>query len=367
MNTLTRFFLVLLRLALGWLFLVEGFEKVESVWTGPTETNMPFSSAGYLKESSGPLSRYFLWPMGGDPDDLALEELAVQPVPPGEDPAKVPPHTRISPALRRDFEDYFQRFTAHYGLTEGQLTQAQGKLDQSLDNAVVWLTDSNDKDAKEVTKAADFPNAAFTAKETPVQRVNAYRAKVAEVRQAQGQYLTAFGKDVLRQKLRSLKAEAARMRDELLADLQAPLRESLRDVLTDEQKAKPALPAPEPPALLLWTDFAVRWGLVVVGAGLLLGLFTRLNCLGGALFLVMLYLAMPPWPWLPENLRTEGHYLFVNKNLILALALLALATTRSGAWFGLDGLLHALNPWRRRAAPAHRSPARFGEKVPAHS
>jgi hypothetical protein len=44
----------------------------------------------------------------------------------------------------------------------------------------------------------------------------------------------------------------------------------------------------------------------------------------------------------------EGHYYFVNKNLIEMLALLVLATTRSGCWLGLDGLLHRLNPWRRR-------------------
>ena len=98
----------------------------------------------------------------------------------------------------------------------------------------------------------------------------------------------------------------------------------------------------------------MTYGLFVVGACLCLGLFTRLNCFGGALFLILLYLAIPPFPWSPENLRTEGHYVFVNKNLIMALALLALASTRSGRWFGLDGLLQFLNPWsygtERRAA-----------------
>ena len=31
-----------------------------------------------------------------------------------------------------------------------------------------------------------------------------------------------------------------------------------------------------------------------------------------------------------------------------------LATTRSGKWFGLDGLVQFLNPWRRPAPPTTR-------------
>ena len=60
---------------------------------------------------------------------------------------------------------------------------------------------------------------------------------------------------------------------------------------------------------------------------------------------------MPALPWLPLNPRAEGDYLFINKNLIELIALLTLATTQSGKWFGLDGFVQFLNPfrWRRRA------------------
>ena len=84
---------------------------------------------------------------------------------------------------------------------------------------------------------------------------------------------------------------------------------------------------------------------------LLLGLVTRLACVAGAAFLLMFFLAMPPLPGWPEGPRTEGHYLFINKNVIEMLALLVLATTRSGRWCGLDGLVQFLNPWRWRKAP----------------
>jgi uncharacterized membrane protein YphA (DoxX/SURF4 family) len=103
---------------------------------------------------------------------------------------------------------------------------------------------------------------------------------------------------------------------------------------------------------LQWSDFVVRYGLVVVGFCLLLGLFTRTACVAGAGFLLMFFLAMPPLPGLPENPKAEGHYLYINKNIIEMLALLALATTQSGRWVGLDGLLHYFSPFRRRERAA---------------
>jgi uncharacterized membrane protein YphA (DoxX/SURF4 family) len=146
-----------------------------------------------------------------------------------------------------------------------------------------------------------------------------------------------------------MKADAAKLRTGLLNDLDTPMHEALDKVLTSEQNNMAALGPTPPPTVLLWTDRLVSYGLLVMGACLLLGVFTRLNCLGGALFLIALYLAIPPFPWSPENIKAEGHYFFVNKNLIVALVLLALATTRSGMWFGLDGLLQYFNPWTYRA------------------
>ena len=76
---------------------------------------------------------------------------------------------------------------------------------------------------------------------------------------------------------------------------------------------------------------------------------SRTACVAGAAFLLLLYFTVAPFPWLPEPTRVEGHYYFVNKNLVEMLALLTLATTQSGRWVGLDGLVRYLNPlrWRR--------------------
>lgn len=99
--------------------------------------------------------------------------------------------------------------------------------------------------------------------------------------------------------------------------------------------------------LLDWSDAIVKYGVTAVGGLLLVGLFTRLACVAGAGFLFMFFIAMPPLPGWPESPRAEGHYLFINKNVIEMLALLALATTLSGRWLGLDALVHLLNPWRK--------------------
>jgi len=66
----------------------------------------------------------------------------------------------------------------------------------------------------------------------------------------------------------------------------------------------------------------------------------------------MFFLAMPPLPGWPDSPRAEGHYLFINKNIIEMLALLTLATTASGRWVGLDGLIQVLCPcgWKKDAA-----------------
>ncbi len=365
MNNLTRFFLVLVRLSIGWLFLFEGVEKVKSLDYPSTGWIRPWSSAGYLRESSGPVSSFFQWQAGGNADEKALERFTLWPLADGQDPAATPPRERVAPDLAADWGAYVERYGEHYGFDDGQKKQAQAALEDNLDRTARWLLgdalrDDEGSKSRESTKEgenAEWPTATFRTRRTFAQDVAAYKNKLDEVRRAQDEALPVFGKDVAGGRLRSLKADAAKMRTSLLAELEEPLRIELGKLLTDAQKKVPAFrPAGDGPAVLRWTDCAVSYGLLAVGGGLLLGLFTRLSCVAGALFLVMLYLAMPALPWLPENLKAEGHYLFVSKNLILALALLGLATTRSGLWFGLDGLLRFLNPFRRRRpAPAHSS------------
>jgi len=349
MNWLTRFFLVLLRLAIGWHFLFEGIEKVDSMRIGPTETNRPFSSAGYLREATGPLVPLIRSQIG-DSDEAAVQVLSLQPVPPGQDPARVPPADRLSPRLSAEWDDYFERFREYYKLDEDQvqLGRSQGALAQAKAQAVRWLSSGTKEVETKVSQAS------VLIKKTTPERIRDYLAKLKRIRDLQELELPAFGNDLEKERLRALKIEAAQMRTELIGELNDFMRNGLRAVLTDVQKRLPPLPDqvehdPGQWTRLEWIDHITAWGLVAVGLGLLLGIFTRLSCFLGAAFLLLLYLAMPPFPWLPEALRTEGHYYFVNKNLVEMLALLALATTPSGRWLGLDGLIRFINPFRRRS------------------
>jgi uncharacterized membrane protein YphA (DoxX/SURF4 family) len=83
------------------------------------------------------------------------------------------------------------------------------------------------------------------------------------------------------------------------------------------------------------------WGLLILGSLLLLGLGTRIAALAGAFMLLNFYLVLPPWPGVPQPPGPE-HSLFVNKNLIEVIALLAIAALPTGSWFGLDSLVRKL-------------------------
>src|SRR5262249_40410745 len=281
-------------------------EKVESLKNLPNGYERPFSSAGYLRESAGPFSGFFHQQAGGDPDEMALERFTVRASASDEAAGKPPTADQLSPALRKDFEDLVQRYAAHYGYDDAQRARAAEVLEAHDQRMARWLTgwDKNEK----VVENSSFPAAAF--RQSFVARVNAYRDKVAEIRRLRDNVSGAFGKDVSKQQLRTLKADAARMRADLLLEMEEALKDALKDPekgvrLTDDQKQPPAPAPPESPALLRYTDLGVSYGLVVIGACLILGLLTRTNCVLGAAFLVALYLALPSWPWLPENPRAE--------------------------------------------------------------
>jgi uncharacterized membrane protein YphA (DoxX/SURF4 family) len=106
-------------------------------------------------------------------------------------------------------------------------------------------------------------------------------------------------------------------------------------------------------------DTITAYSLAAIGFCLLAGLLTRAAALGGAAFLSLIYLAMPPWPGLPPNPLENGHFFIVDKNLVELLACLALAALPTGHWVGVDALLFG---WLRRrreyARELHESVAR---------
>ena len=85
-------------------------------------------------------------------------------------------------------------------------------------------------------------------------------------------------------------------------------------------------------------DMANSIGLTLIGIALIMGLLTRLASWFGAILLLIYYLAYPPFGNYSFGTPAEGLYLIVNKNIIEIFALILLALTQSGQFFGLDGL-----------------------------
>ena len=105
------------------------------------------------------------------------------------------------------------------------------------------------------------------------------------------------------------------------------------------------------PDMLANANLITMWGLTLVGALLILGLFTRLASLAGIAFVLMFYLAAPPWIGYFYAIPTEGSYLIVNKNLVEVAALAVVFFTGSGLYYGLDRIVRGLIG-RRPAVPA---------------
>jgi thiosulfate dehydrogenase (quinone) large subunit len=90
------------------------------------------------------------------------------------------------------------------------------------------------------------------------------------------------------------------------------------------------------PGVLHSVDFLNTWGLIAIGLGLILGLFTRAASISGAVLLFVYYLNNPPLIGLEYSVPTEGSYLIISKTLIEAMALVVLAVFPSGLFAGLD-------------------------------
>jgi uncharacterized membrane protein YphA (DoxX/SURF4 family) len=109
------------------------------------------------------------------------------------------------------------------------------------------------------------------------------------------------------------------------------------------------------PAILGVVDFLNVWGLILIGSALILGLLSRTACIFGSLLLLLYYVANPPFGSSLATNTGEGHYLFVNKNLIEMAALWLIAVFPSGSLWGLDRLISS---WRAASQePAPMQPA----------
>ncbi|HDS07981.1 MAG TPA: DoxX family protein [Bacteroides sp.] len=89
-------------------------------------------------------------------------------------------------------------------------------------------------------------------------------------------------------------------------------------------------------ALLNVIDFLNMWGLILIGAGLILGMFTRPAAIAGMVLLAFYYLSHPPLIGATYVIPSEGNYLWVNKNLIELLTLWVILLFPTWNTVGID-------------------------------
>jgi len=301
--------IILLRVAIGWHFLTEGTEKYESTQYG----NSPFSAESYLRNATGPLAPYFRG-MVPDVNGLALLD-----------------EPRLKAAWRNDVE----RIADHFRFTESQRSQAAKLLDEAERAAGYWFNDpeNHEKRQKYYHDLAQVQRTERDPEALSFQLERAWEAR------------------------RSLDVDRRALTGPLVERGNTLRAEVAKLALPDQLKAAGAVPRSWTQLDLL--NLATTYGLIAIGACLVLGFLTPLAALGAAAFLGMIYLSMPPWPGLPPNPRAEGHYFIVSKNLVELIACLVIATTPNGHWIGLDAMV--FGPWRRRrlAPPAEdRTPVR---------
>ncbi len=366
-NMATRVFLVLLRLAIGWHLLVEGVDKIqEPSWT----------SDNYLRAATGPLAPKFR--------ELATTE-AIDKMTLGE-------NNTFPPGLAADWQAYYDRFVEHYNLDEAQKEKVKKAFENVKAKTLNWMKTSANRPASISTTvsgqaAMNVPTRVAYYKKT-VERIEKIEKEklpryspmiekdaerqlnrlIGELRRNNDPPLTENEKieqlksikQQLREKahdeLRTAHKELIKTYNSLKADMKAKtldMEKALRGVLTEEQKEM------EPPTKSWWEsirdmtqprwrDLIVSWGLTIAGACLILGLCTRFAAIFGAVLVLMFFAAMPPLPNWPPNPKAEGHYVYINKNIIEMLALFALVTVRSGRWVGLDGVISCLGSGRKK-------------------
>jgi len=339
--------LVLLRLVIGWHFFREGTKKLEyDRRDGELSLAADFTSEGFLSQAKGPLAPLYLGQVAADHGWRDL--LAV-------------PH-RNAPVTEDEAAEQ-TKWLADYGRRQAADEKKGGPL--LIEFAPFlgyheWATRISDdwravlNDVKlvpglkdEQKKAAE---AAYTAR---MQQLATYLA-------GEGDAIASYRHDLWRlenwrdapeagdvpfhdarivAKTAETSGKAAAWVSEV-RNIEAGYYDDLRRVLAAKEQSDAKTAAAVDDAItgsqgtrLHAIDVAVTWLTVGVGVCLLLGLFTRLASVAGALFLASVVASQPPWlmdaaPTMPQIIEFAG--------------LLVLAGTGAGRWLGLDYFFYAL-------------------------
>jgi uncharacterized membrane protein YphA (DoxX/SURF4 family) len=337
--------LVLLRLAIGWHFFREGLGKL-AYDEGTRQYHVAFSAESFLAQAKGPWAAKFKAWAPNVHDWVGLLEVPRQNHEPsaeeaaqqaksqaeynerqaraskngGRPPVEFPPSAAYgdwAAQIAEDWKAIFSNVTAIPGLSEEQRHRAAEVFSQRVQQLSDYLATQAD---------------AITDNQHELWRLDGWRAmpEAADVPYQQKRIATKAAETTA----------AATPWVNQVRDLEQKFIDDLRGVLTPEQKSQAittqaletALRSPQQ-ARLNRLNVGVTILTVGVGACLLLGFFTRLASLAGALFLAAVVATQPPW--VADAAPTY--------NQIVELAgLLVLAATGAGRWLGIDYLTYRL-------------------------
>lgn len=376
-------FLVLLRICIGWQFLYEGLWKYQS-----QKTAEPWTAKGYLMNAQGPFRSYFRG-LVDDPDELnwldydwvkshweswqnrfadhyelseeqsarldaLLNGEKVFEVPLEKLPEKVEFDGSLGPLIGYAPAEKKLYLKDPYRIQKPHWDRLQTKMVTKEEEPEYH------KALEELKAKVEFPpflkkldtdylgQPAWTGKpitdkegnviEIPPGEIKAYRDMLANYENE----LASADRDSTYDHLNTTWGKIQEKKAELVGPVKAldkEFKDAAYGLLTPEQRQKPPLPAE--PSRLASLDQRTMWMLMILGGLLIAGCFTRVAAFLGAGMVLMFYLAMPPFPGLPEVPGPE-HSFIINKNLIEVVALLALTCLPTGSWFGVDAIFRRI-------------------------
>lgn len=405
------FFLLALRLAIGWHFLFEGMNKIQSHVVGATETSKPFTSAPYFEAGEGPVAEYMRKTYLDDPEaklydlvrpagnpqtvgdllgngfeatltaefakpgaaanlahayvtapagagfaEAAAKAVLAMPlngvgtrfladVPVGDLRTKIEAKVvEAMPPLAKQRFDATDEAVAAKATTAGFAEKASKSMANSRLNYARWAAGLDAKDAKKKYVSGEIA-------QTVPARLADYENRKKDYAELVSRKSVDLGRSTLFAKLTATKADIATVRTDLVKDGEGFLTDAKADLVKlAGLDAKDAPVEPMPKSKILMLDYLTMGTLTAAGACLIIGFGTRIAALACAGFLILTYLTHPPFPWIANPPGTEGNPVFINKNMIEAIALLLIASVPSGSWLGIDGLIARVVFGRRDAA-----------------
>jgi uncharacterized membrane protein YphA (DoxX/SURF4 family) len=347
LSTFAVIALVLLRLVIGWHFWGEGTKKVEyDRHDNKLRIAPSFSAEGFVSEAKGPLAKLYQTQV---PDKHGLRELLAVPrqnVPPSTEELAAQAKWQADDRRRREeaakagspvgvefppsapYFDWATRIAADWRAIRDDVKQVPG------------LTDEQKSQADAIYNSRTQELYDYLAGEA--ESITEYRHELSRLQDWRSEP-EAGGLPFYDERIATKTAETSGPPNawvNQVREIEAGLLEDLRNVLTTEQQAQALTTAAMENALsdarhdtLRIINITVAAVTIGVGVCLLLGLFTRLASIVGALFLLSVIASQPPW--LAESAPTMPQ-------CIEFAALLVLAGTGAGRWAGLDYFTYAL-------------------------